>query len=97
MIDPTERLRRAELLLEISRSVASLGSLDEILESLVETTTAELGAERGTLFRGAESQSRNQQREKAGTANSSAIKGRIGNGRYRQTAKCAAGQGTFES
>ena len=50
MIDPTERLRRAELLLDISRTVASYGSLDEILEALVKTTTKELGAERGTLF-----------------------------------------------
>jgi adenylate cyclase len=48
--DPTERLRRAELLLEISREVSALGSLDDILEALVRITTAELGAERGTLF-----------------------------------------------
>ena len=48
--DPTERLRRAEMLLDISREVSALGSLDDILEAMVRITTAELGAERGTLF-----------------------------------------------
>ena len=44
------RLHEAELLLEISRKMSSLDSLDTVLNVLVEMTTAELGAERGTLF-----------------------------------------------
>ena len=44
------RLWRAELLLELSRKVAALETLDEVLQTLVEITTRELGAERGTLF-----------------------------------------------
>jgi len=44
------RLWQAELLLELSRKVAALESLDEVLNALVEITTRELGAERGTLF-----------------------------------------------
>ena len=45
-----ERLRQAELLLELSRRIAGIESLDEILATLVEMTTWELGADRGTLF-----------------------------------------------
>ena len=44
------RLWQAELLLELSRKVAALETLDEVLTALVEITTSELGAERGTLF-----------------------------------------------
>ncbi|MBI4192336.1 MAG: GAF domain-containing protein [Betaproteobacteria bacterium] len=44
------RLRFAELLLGISRKMAGMDSLDEVLTALVEVTTAELNAERGTLF-----------------------------------------------
>ena len=44
------RLRSAELLLRISQIVAGIDSLDEVLTALVEVTTAELNAERGTLF-----------------------------------------------
>lgn len=50
IVEATERLRRAEMLLDISREVSSLESLDEILDVLVRITTTELGAERGTLF-----------------------------------------------
>ncbi|MBL6945442.1 MAG: GAF domain-containing protein [Rhodospirillales bacterium] len=45
-----ERLRQAEMLLDLSKRVAAIESLDEILEILVQMTTAEIGAERGTLF-----------------------------------------------
>ncbi len=44
------RLRYAELLLEISRRMSGMGTLDEVLHALVEMTTTELDAERGTLF-----------------------------------------------
>lgn len=49
-IDEAERLRQAEMLLDLSKRVAAIESLDEILETLVEMTTWEIGAERGTLF-----------------------------------------------
>jgi len=45
-----KRLRQVELLLEVSRRMAAYETLDEILTALVEVTTEELGAERGTLF-----------------------------------------------
>ena len=44
------RLRHLELLLEVTRRMASYGTLDEVLQALVEMTTAELNAERGSLF-----------------------------------------------
>jgi adenylate cyclase len=44
------RLRQAELLLEVSRRMASTNSLDEVLNALIESTSRELGAERGSLF-----------------------------------------------
>ena len=44
------RLHEAELLLEISRKMSAIDSLDTVLNTLVEMTTAELGAERGSLF-----------------------------------------------
>ncbi|MGE4219006.1 MAG: GAF domain-containing protein [Alphaproteobacteria bacterium] len=44
------RLRQAEVLLNISRKVAGLESLEEVLATLVEMTTWEVGAERGSLF-----------------------------------------------
>jgi adenylate cyclase len=55
MVDPVpqaqhRRLRQVELLLEVSRRMASYDTLDEILTALVEVTTEQLGAERGTLF-----------------------------------------------
>ncbi len=45
-----KRLKQAEMLLNVSRRVAAMETLDEILETLVEMTTWELGAERGSLF-----------------------------------------------
>ena len=45
-----KRLRQAELLLHVSRKVAAIESLDEILRTLVELTTWEVDAERGSLF-----------------------------------------------
>ncbi len=44
------RLRHLELLLEVTRRMASYSTLDEVLQALVEMTTAELNAERGSLF-----------------------------------------------
>jgi len=46
----TKRLQQAEMLLNISQKVAGMESLDEVLGTLVELTTWELGAERGSLF-----------------------------------------------
>ena len=48
--DVEAQLRRAEILLNISTRCASIGSLDGILETLVEMTSSELGCDRGTLF-----------------------------------------------
>ena len=45
-----QRLQQAEMLLNVARKVAAIETLDEVLETLVEMTTWELGAERGTLF-----------------------------------------------
>src|ERR1035437_2441218 len=44
------RLKLVELLLEVSRRMAAYDTLDDVLRTLVEMTTAELDAERGTLF-----------------------------------------------
>ena len=44
------RLKLVELLLEVSRRMAAYDTLDDVLRALVEMTTAELDAERGTLF-----------------------------------------------
>ena len=44
------RLKLVELLLEVSRKMAAFDTLDEVLTALVEMTTAELDAERGSLF-----------------------------------------------
>jgi adenylate cyclase len=46
----SKRLKQAEMLLAVSRRVAAIETLDEILETLVEMTTWELQAERGSLF-----------------------------------------------
>ena len=48
--DMRKKLHRAELLLEVSRSVAGFETLSEVLEKVVEITTKETTAERGTLF-----------------------------------------------
>jgi len=45
-----QKLRQMEVLLNVSRRVAAVDSLDEILRTLVEITTEELDADRGTLF-----------------------------------------------
>ncbi|MEQ8664227.1 MAG: GAF domain-containing protein [Rhodospirillales bacterium] len=45
-----QKLRQMEVLLNVSRRVAAVDSLDEILRTLVEITTDELDADRGTLF-----------------------------------------------
>ena len=45
-----EKLRRTELLLEISRKIAGLKTLEQILWTLIEFVTDELEADRGTLF-----------------------------------------------
>ncbi|MDD5300989.1 MAG: GAF domain-containing protein [Gallionella sp.] len=44
------RLRTAELLLDISHKMAEFDTLDEVLNALVEMTTAQLKAARGSLF-----------------------------------------------
>jgi adenylate cyclase len=44
------RLRTVELLLEISHKMAEFDTLDEVLNALVEMTTARLNAARGSLF-----------------------------------------------
>jgi len=44
------RLRTVELLLDISHKMAEFDTLDEVLNALVEMTTAQLGAARGSLF-----------------------------------------------
>ena len=44
------RLRHLELLLEVTRRMAGYGTLDEVLQALVDMTTTELNAERGSLF-----------------------------------------------
>ncbi len=44
------RLRHAELLLAMSRKMSAMDTLDQVLNALIETTTGELNAERGSLF-----------------------------------------------
>ncbi|MDP3096564.1 MAG: GAF domain-containing protein [Syntrophales bacterium] len=44
------KIGEAELLLDISKTIAAFETLDEILKSLVEITTRELKADRGTIF-----------------------------------------------
>jgi adenylate cyclase len=48
--DTRKRLRHAELLLEVTRRMAGYGTLDEVLNALVDMTTNALNAERGSLF-----------------------------------------------
>jgi len=45
-----ERLRRSELLLDITERVCAIESLDDLLSVLVDLVAAETDAERGTLF-----------------------------------------------
>ncbi|MEK9671272.1 MAG: GAF domain-containing protein [Rhodospirillaceae bacterium] len=44
------QLKQAEMLLNVSRRVAGMETLDEVLETLVEVIVYELNAERGALF-----------------------------------------------
>ncbi|MDP2341952.1 MAG: GAF domain-containing protein [Deltaproteobacteria bacterium] len=48
--DELRRLRRAEILLDVYQRTAGLESLDEVLLTLVNIVSTQLGAERGTLF-----------------------------------------------
>ena len=48
--DTVEKLRRTELLLLITRKIAGLKNLSEILWTLIEFVSNELDADRGTLF-----------------------------------------------
>ncbi len=48
--DQRRRLRHLELLLEVTRRMAGYATLDEVLKALVDMTTSELNAERGSLF-----------------------------------------------
>ena len=50
LLDQAKRLHLAETLVDVSRTVAALDTLDEILASLVSMTAAVLRAERATLF-----------------------------------------------
>ena len=45
-----QKLRRTELLLEITKKIAGISNLSEILWTLIEFVTKELDADRGTLF-----------------------------------------------
>jgi adenylate cyclase len=45
-----QRLKLIELLLEVSRRMAAYDTLDDVLHTLVDMTTSEIGAERGSLF-----------------------------------------------
>jgi len=47
---PEERLQHLEMLLNITQTVATLESVDEVLEALVEMITLQTGATRGTIF-----------------------------------------------
>ena len=44
------RLKLVELLLDVSRKMAAFDTLDDVLNALVEMTTSQLNAERGSLF-----------------------------------------------
>ncbi len=45
-----KKLQQAEMLLDVSRRVAAIESLDEVLKTLIEMIAYELGAERASLF-----------------------------------------------
>jgi len=48
--DQAKRLQLAETLLQVSRTVSAMETLDEVLAALVEMTVRETGSDRGTLF-----------------------------------------------
>ena len=50
LLDQAKRLHLAETLVDVSRTVAALDTLDEVLASLVAMTAAALRGERATLF-----------------------------------------------
>ena len=49
-VDSGARVREMETLLSISRTVAAMETVDEVLHTLVEIVTRETKSERGTLF-----------------------------------------------
>ena len=49
-VERTEQLRQLRLLLDLSRQVAALDSLEDVLAAMVGTAILELGAETGSLF-----------------------------------------------
>ncbi len=50
VVPRARRIRLIELLLEVSRRMAAYDTLDEVLHALIDMTTLEIGAERGSLF-----------------------------------------------
>ena len=50
LTEEAKRLRLAETLIHVSRTVAAMETLDEVLRALVELTARETDADRGTLF-----------------------------------------------
>ena len=51
LLDKTEtKLHRTEMLLSVTQKIAGLKNLSEILWTLIEMTTKEMGADRGSLF-----------------------------------------------
>ena len=46
----TERVRQLQMMLDVSRQVASLDTLDAVLDTLVSVAVDQTGAERGSLF-----------------------------------------------
>lgn len=48
--EEAKRLRRAEMLLDVSHTVAGIDTLEEVLETLVEIAARETKSDRGTLF-----------------------------------------------
>ncbi len=48
--DHARRLRHVELMLEITRKMAAMESLDDVLHTLIAWSSKEIGGERGTLF-----------------------------------------------
>ena len=51
LLDKAEsKLHRTEMLLSVTQKIAGLKNLSEILWTLIEMTTKEMGADRGSLF-----------------------------------------------
>ena len=46
----SQRIKLIELLLEVSRRMAAYDTLDDVLHAMVDMTTTEIGAERGSHF-----------------------------------------------